>query len=357
VEGFWLSNEDKMTNALHGDAPSAWSRKGFSDRKELAAFAFERTRMPMVVTDANEFDHPIVLANKAFLELTGYTAAEVIGRNCRILQGMGTSPIAIASIRSALLEERETTVELLNYRKDGSAFWNRLHISPIHNDDGTLAYFFGSQVDVTEQRRIEALEASEHRLLKEVDHRARNVLAIVESIVRLSNADDPHRYAAAIQQRVEALARVHTLLAESGWNAVSLEEVVRKQVGPFAARRLTIAGPKIMLPAPVVQPLGLVFHELAVNAVRHGSLAARDGRVRIEWTAVPDGDRFALDWIEQGTTNQRFETKNGFGSILIAAMIEKQLRGTLARKWTGNGLELRMAVPIPTGRKLLAPRQ
>jgi PAS domain S-box-containing protein len=339
-----LSNEDKMTSEIHGDMPSASSGKGFSDWKELAAFAFERTRMPMVVADAVADDQPIVLANKAFLELTGYTAAEVIGRNCRILQGVGTSPVAVATIRSALFEERETTVELLNYRNDGSPFWNRVRISPIHGDDGALAYFFGSLVDITEQRRIGSLEASERRLLKEVDHRVKNVLAIVESIVRLSNADNPNLYAATIQQRVQALARVHTLLAESGWTAVSLEEVVRQQVGPFAARRVTIAGPKLMLPAPVVQPLGLVIHELAVNAVRHGALLARDGQVRVEWTV--SGNQFELDWIERGASSEPFDAKKGFGSVLIAAMIEQQLRGRLERDWTGNGLELRMAVPL-----------
>ncbi len=300
----------------------------------------------MVVADAREFDQPIVLANRAFLELTGYTAEEIIGSNCRILQGKGTSPIAVAAIRCALLEQRETTVELLNYRKDGAPFWNRLHISPIHADEGTLAYFFGSQIDVTEQRRIEALEASERRLLMEVDHRVRNVLAIVESIVRLSKADDAHLYAAAIQQRVQALARVHTLLAESGWSAVSLEEVVRQQVGPFAARRLMIAGPRVMLPATLVQPLGLVLHELAVNAARHGALLARGGQVRIEWTEDPDGNGINLNWSERGAPPGSVETKKGLGSILIAAMIEKQLRGRVERTWTEHGLELRMEVPL-----------
>lgn len=338
--------EDNMSSELHGDVPSASSSKGFSDRKELAAFAFERTRMPMVVADASEYDQPIVLANRAFLELTGYTAEEVIGRNCRLLQGQGTSPTDVAAIRLALLEEREATVELLNYRKDGTPFWNRLHISPIHADDGTLAYFFGSQIDVTEQRKIEALEASERRLLKEVDHRTKNVLAIVESIVRLSKTDDPHLYAAAIQQRVQALARVHTLLAESGWSAISLEEVVRQQIAPFATRRLKITGPVVMLPAPFVQPFGLVLHELAVNAARHGALLSRRGRIKVEWKAIPNGNRIKFKWIERGAPNDNIETKKGFGSTLIAAIIEKQLRGHMERNWTDNGLELRMEVPL-----------
>jgi PAS domain S-box-containing protein len=168
--------------------------------------AFERTRMPMVVVDARAADYPIVLANKSFLDLTGYTAEEVIGRNCRFLQGIDTSPAAVAKIRAILREERTADVEILNYRKDGTAFWNRLHVSPIQDDDGKLLYFFGSQIDVTEYRRVRALEETEHRLLKEVDHRTKNALAIVESIVRLSNTESPARYAASIQNRVQAIA-------------------------------------------------------------------------------------------------------------------------------------------------------
>ncbi len=168
-----MSDQFKPTNDLHGDNPSAASRQGFADRKELASFAFERTRMPMVVADARAPDQPIVLANWSFLELTGYSAEEVIGRNCRFLQGEGTSPLAIAAIPSAVLEERETTVEILNYKKDGSPFWNQLHTSPLRADDGTVDYIFASQVDITEHRRIERLEATEHRLLKEVDRACR----------------------------------------------------------------------------------------------------------------------------------------------------------------------------------------
>jgi PAS domain S-box-containing protein len=119
-----------LTQKLHGDLPSASAKAALADRKELAAIAFERTRMPMVVTDARKPDHPIVLANKSFLELTGFTAEEVIGRNCRFLQGPATSPIAVAEIRAGIADEREVSVESLNYKKGGEAFWNRLHLSP-----------------------------------------------------------------------------------------------------------------------------------------------------------------------------------------------------------------------------------
>jgi PAS domain S-box-containing protein len=94
--------------------PSAGSPVGLLDRKELAAFAFERTRTPMVVVDGRQPDYPIVLANHAFPELTGYFADEIVGRNCRFLQGDGTSPLVVAEIRLAVEERRDITAEILN---------------------------------------------------------------------------------------------------------------------------------------------------------------------------------------------------------------------------------------------------
>ena len=172
--------------------------------------------MPMVVADARAGANHIVLANQAFLNLTGYSAQEVIGRDCRFLQGEGTSRSAIAEVRRAIANEQEATVELVNYRKDGTSFWNQLYLSPIHGDDGRLLYFFGSQLDVTERHRAEDLEAAQRRLLREVDHRAMNVLAIVQGIVRMTRADDAEGYSRSVQARVQALSQVHGLLAAGG---------------------------------------------------------------------------------------------------------------------------------------------
>jgi PAS domain S-box-containing protein len=101
-------HELKPSTNLHGDTPAVASPQGLADRKELASVAIERTRMPMVVTNPREEDNPIVLANKAFLDLTGYTAEEIIGRNCRFLQGAESSRTAIAEIRAALADERRS---------------------------------------------------------------------------------------------------------------------------------------------------------------------------------------------------------------------------------------------------------
>jgi len=87
--------------------------------------------MPMVVTDVRQADNPIVLANQAFIELTGYRGEEILGRNCRFLQGEATNSEHVEAVRAAIRERREATVELLNYRRDGAAFWNELHLCPI----------------------------------------------------------------------------------------------------------------------------------------------------------------------------------------------------------------------------------
>ena len=333
------------TEELHGDNPSASSPTGYADRMELSAVAFERTRMPMVMADARLPDQPIVLANAAFLKLTGYGAEEVIGRNCRFLQGPGTCTKAIAQIRSAIADKRDADIEILNYRKDGRSFWNRLHLSAIHDEDGKPLYFFASQIDITEQRRIEKLEATEHRLLKEVDHRAKNVMAVVESIVRLSNSENSVLYAAAIRHRVQALSRVHAMLAEHGWKDIDIGHVIRQQVSALTQRSVSFSGPALTIPPLSVQPLGLAIHELAANAARHGSLSASGGELYVEWSLSQNGS-LVINWTEDVSVPQAGQNNKGFGTVLMDAMVESQLNGSIERIWSQDGgLFVRITLP------------
>ncbi|MDM9644844.1 PAS domain-containing protein [Rhizobium sp. S163] len=328
---------------IHGDEPAAASNQGMADHKELATFAFQRTRMPMVVSDARQPDNPIVLANDAFLNLTGYYAEELLGRNCRMLQGEETSRTAVAEIRAIIAQEREGTVEVLNYKKNGAPFWNQLHLSPIRDDDGQLAYYFASQIDVTEYRKVQTLEEAEHRLLLEVDHRTKNVLAIVDSIVRLSRSDSAAAYAASVQQRVQALSRTHILLADNGWQQVSLSDIVRLQVAVFSEAGVAIEGSEVTVPAPSVQPLGLAIHELAANAAVHGALSRPGGRLHISWQR--EGDGIVLEWLESGAVAVPAEPRKGFGNVLLGAVLEKQLGGRITREWQDDGLRLRVDLP------------
>ncbi len=109
----------------------------------------------MIVTDPHQPDNPIIFANESFLRTTGYALDEVMGRNCRFLQGPDTRPEHIAEIRNAVREQRDCDIELLNYRKDGSTFWNALFISPVFDHEGHLRYYFASQLDVSRRRDAE----------------------------------------------------------------------------------------------------------------------------------------------------------------------------------------------------------
>lgn len=162
--------------------------------KDIFFAAVESTRMPMIVTDPNRPDNPIIFANHAFLEMTGYGAAEIIGRNCRFLQGEDTDPEVITSIRQAVDQRHDFSTEVLNYKKDGSSFWNALFISPIYNEAGKLTYFFASQLDVSRRRDAEeALRQSQKmealgQLTGGIAHDFNNLLQVIGGYISLSKA-------------------------------------------------------------------------------------------------------------------------------------------------------------------------
>jgi len=126
---------------------------------DLLFTAAEKTRMPQIITDPGQPDNPIVFANRAFQNLCGYDAAELIGRNCRFLQGPGTDPTDIAKVRDAITGRRDVVVEILNYQRDGTPFRNELYVSPVFGPEGELRYFFASQLDVTRFRTAEGVLA------------------------------------------------------------------------------------------------------------------------------------------------------------------------------------------------------
>jgi len=146
----------------------------------------------ILITDPHQPDNPIIYVNPAFERMTGYAAAEALGRNCRFLQGAGTDPSAVAEIRQALKEERDLRTELLNYRKDGSSFWNELTISPLRDAKGRVTHYVGIINDRTERKRVEQhLQQVEKlaalgTLLSGVAHELNNPLFIISGYAQLA---------------------------------------------------------------------------------------------------------------------------------------------------------------------------
>ena len=204
---------------------------------EVFHIAVETTRMPMIVADARAPDMPIVFANQAFLQMTGYSREEIVGTNCRFLQGPETDRASVDAVRQALREEREIAIEILNYRKNGSTFWNALFISPVHDDAGRLRYFFGSQLDVSRRRDAEdALRQAQKmealgQLTGGVAHDFNNLLMVISGgLDMLARNEDParrERFMLAMRQAAErGAALTRQLLTFSRSHALQAETVL-----------------------------------------------------------------------------------------------------------------------------------
>lgn len=145
----------------------------------------------MVIADALQPDNPIVFANDAFCQMTGYTRAEILQRNCRFLQGPETDPDALQKIRDAIREKKTVRVDLRNHRKNGEPFWNRLLIGPVPDSAGRVIYFFACQEDVTlELERVKGLECFNARLTAELIERRQALEAAEERLYAAAEAAD-----------------------------------------------------------------------------------------------------------------------------------------------------------------------
>lgn len=210
--------------------------------------AVEMTRMPMIVTDPRQPDNPVVFANNAFQKMTGYSSSEIVGQNCRFLQGPDTDKQTLDELRQAVAERREFATEILNYRKDGYSFWNALFMTPIFDDAGELVYFFGSQFDVSRRREAEdslremqKMEAL-GRLTGGIAHDFNNLLQVIVGYLELidtglqkpeikrdklnrsiGNARAAADRATALTQQLLAFARKQRLEGRT----VNLNEIVR----------------------------------------------------------------------------------------------------------------------------------
>jgi PAS domain S-box-containing protein len=152
---------------------------------DVFSAAVRMTRMPMCLADPNQPDLPLVFVNEAFQLMTGYSEAEILGRNCRFLQGPHTDAEAVQRVREAIATRQDVSIELLNYKRDGTPFWNALYLSPVFDPEGRLIYFFASQLDVTKRRAAEAALQQSQRMealgsmASGVAHEFNNLMTVV----------------------------------------------------------------------------------------------------------------------------------------------------------------------------------
>ena len=363
------------------EPPDAWhltdQLNAQHGRGDPFAAAVRATRMAMIVTDPRQDDNPIVFVNDAFLRLSGYGRDEIMGQNCRFLQGVDTDRGAVRQVREAIAAKRDISIDLLNYRKDGTPFWNALYLSPVINEAGETLFFFASQLDVSDrvsaqQRTLDEKEhferevakrtreltealAAKTMLVHEVDHRVKNNLQMIAGLLSMQIreiTDLPIRESLnAMLSRVDALGTVHRRLYQSN-------NVTRFDVAEFARDlatdlvrgsgrdiRLNFDLEAVEIPVAKAPPVALMMNELVTNALKHAFPNDRPGRLSVG--VAPDGPYFEIRLSDDGVgMPAELIEKRSFGKRLTATLA-RQLNASIS--WSSNQPGTLVVVRVPSG--------
>jgi PAS domain S-box-containing protein len=293
---------------------------------------------------SKNLDGIITSWNRGAERVFGYLAEEVIGKPIAILippERYHEENVILERIRRG---DRVDHFETVRRRKDGNLINMSLTISPMRDASGRVLGASTIARDITERKQNEALIST---LAREVEHRAKNLLANVKAVVHLSRAGTPDGLKKAIEGRIDALANVHSLFAQSRWRGAELSNLVKQELSPYShdgEERTWIDGPTVMLKPDVAQAIAVALHELATNAVKYGALSGAKGEVHVTWSCAAD-DRVALRWTEAGGPPVNPPTQRGFGTDVIGAMIQAQVGGDMRLDWRTEGLQCEIALP------------
>jgi PAS domain S-box-containing protein len=297
---------------------------------------------------AKDVEGRLLLGNPGFAAAVGHPPDVFLGKtDVEVLSDTPRAIEIMANDRSVMEDGAPRQFEEDLRLSDGRLTqWLSIK-SPLKRIDGSVAGIVGISLDMTERRQAE----ERMRLLaREVDHRAKNLLGVVQSLVQLTRGNDVAGFKAAVSGRIQALARAHSLLAESRWEGVDVETIVREELAPFTrtgAERIRVSGPPVRLRPAASQAFALALHELATNGAKYGALSVENGALEVVWRfPLADGDRrLELVWTERGGPPVTPPSREGFGSTVVRTSVERQLAGEISFDWSPDGLRCRIAVP------------
>ncbi|MFC6974849.1 PAS domain S-box protein [Halomicroarcula sp. GCM10025709] len=290
--------DDGTVTAVQGVGRDITERREREQELRVRTRAMDEAEVPITIADASEPDNPIIYANDAFEAVTGYSQAEITSQNCRILQGPDTDPEETAQLREGIEEDRPVTTELLNYRRDGSPFWNRVTITPVQNDDGEITHYLGFQQDVTDGKRSERLIGLLNRVLR---HNLRNELTVIQGYTEFIDDPPPDTdIAASIRRPLDRLLDLSETARELETYARQERYPVRLDPAAFlptVAASLRSAHPSATVSVTVEtdrdicagEELQRAVEELLTNALEHDP----NPETTVEITARDQGE-----WVE-----------------------------------------------------------
>ena len=296
-------------------------------------------------------DLNLVYANKAFYDLFGRTPEQLVGRNI-----FETFPESKSRERKILryfertLQGKTTVMDKEHYRiqqPDGSTelrCWQSIQ-TPFFGEDGTVTHILQQAVDITEE---EAQKRQKELLARELDHRVKNMFAVIQAIANLASheAQTAREFREDFAGRIVAMSRTYDALSHTDWEGLNLRDIFKAelafyQTGP--GERIVIEGPDIRFSAQACQNASLLIHELATNAAKHGSLSQPEGRLHISWEVDEPNDEIRIVWSETGLSGIQPPGRLGFGTQLTDFIpnIRK-----ITRTYRDEGLLVRVHVPL-----------
>ena len=208
---------------------------------------------------------------------------------------------------------------------------------------GRVIRVSGVTIDITERKQA---EERQNLLAREVDHRAKNALALAQSIVRLTRGENVKTYIRSVEGRINALARVHTVLSLSNWQGAEIRKLIDEELAPYSTgEQIDLSGPEVQLEPATAQTVALALHELVTNSAKYGALSALSGRLSVGWE--DQAGLLKIVWVETGGPPVEKPVSRGFGTRSVIASIESQLGGRAEFDWRREGLICCLLVPLP----------
>jgi PAS domain S-box-containing protein len=313
-----------------------------ADRKQIEDDQQQLSFLAAIVQSSDDaiatknLDGIITSWNKGAEGVFGYTAEEAIGQPITIVIPQDRQDEERRILTRIRRGERIEHFETIRQHKHGNLIWVSLTISPVKNAEGKIVGASKTARDITEQKRTGEQIAT---LAREAEHRSKNLLANVQAMVNLSQADSVADLKKAIEGRIQALANVHSLFVASRWIGAELSTIAQQELAPYSAtgeKRVRTDGPQVLLAPDIAQAVAVTLHELATNAVKYGALSTTNGHIDLKWSQEANG-RLNLRWIETGGPTVLPPTRRGFGGRIIEQMIA-QLKGDTRFDWRAEGL-------------------
>ncbi|MEO6092270.1 MAG: HWE histidine kinase domain-containing protein [Novosphingobium sp.] len=323
-------------------------------RSDLGPFvvAAEKTRMPMVFVN-EEPGHPVIFANDAFLALTGYARHDVLAKSFQSLLADCVDADTMRIVEAAFRGDCDKELDIHYKRKNGGEFWASMFVSPVYDKGGAVMQQFVSLVDLTRHRQE---NARCRMLIDELNHRVKNTLSTVQSIVTqaLRRPAEPAAIREAIESRLLALSRSHDLLTSRNWEGAGLHDLVDTALHPFKVvagftERFTITGDNLHLSPTITLSIAIALHELATNAVKYGAFSNDTGKIDIDWKLAPEaaGKRLVLRWRERDGPPVTPPAHKGFGSWVIERGLAHELGGRVTLDYLSHGVACTIDIPAP----------